>query len=220
MAHIQKMTDKPRTLPWRAQVHRKGHKVMVKMFANRKEAERWADEQERSIRLAGLPLTIDDLKNHTVREIVERYRDEITPTKGCCVSERSALNNFLRHKDISEKSLAYVSRQDAWKYINDRLKENWHGKPITPRTVRREVNSIQHVFEVAKEQWGLSNLVNPFRGISIKGSMHRRKRRLERGELKRILDAVMSAVGVIAFMFLWLYGSPLKLECACKRYSI
>ena len=29
MAYIQKLTDKPRTLPWRAQVRRKGHKVLV-----------------------------------------------------------------------------------------------------------------------------------------------------------------------------------------------
>ena len=35
MAHIQKLTDKQRTLPWRAQVRRKGHKVLVKMFATR-----------------------------------------------------------------------------------------------------------------------------------------------------------------------------------------
>jgi integrase len=82
-----------------------------------------------------------------------------------------------------------VSKQDAYKYINERLKETWQGKPITARTVRRELNSIQHVFEVAKEEWGFSNLVNPFREINIKGSSHRRKRRLLDGELERLEDA-------------------------------
>lgn len=70
MAHIQKLTDKRRTLPWRAQVRRKGHKVMVKMFMTKAEAQAWADEQERTIRLTGLPLTIDDLKKQTVGDIV------------------------------------------------------------------------------------------------------------------------------------------------------
>src|SRR5262249_1873423 len=133
MAHVRKMTDKPRSLPWRAQVHRKGHPILVKMFASREEAEHWASEQERSIRLAGLPLTIGDLRRTTLKDIVERYRDEITPEKGGAISETTVLNKFLR-RDICEKSLAYLSKGDAWNYINDRLKERWRGKPITPRT--------------------------------------------------------------------------------------
>ncbi len=79
MAHIQKLTDKRRTLPWRAQVRRKGHKVLVKMFATRSEAEHWATEQERTIRLTGLPHTIKELEKRRVSEIVERYLKEITP---------------------------------------------------------------------------------------------------------------------------------------------
>ena len=74
----------------------------------------------------------------------------ITPTKGCHVSETTVLNKFLRHK-FCAKSLAYVSRQDAYSYRDDRLKEKWKGNPIKPLTVRREINTIQHVFEVARE---------------------------------------------------------------------
>ena len=184
MAYIKKLTDKPRTLPWRAQIRRKGHKPMVKMFRTKGEAERWASEQERTIRLTGLPLTIDELKKHTVGDIVRRYLEEITPTKGCRVSETTVLNKFLR-RDFCSKPLAYVSRPDAYKYVDERLKEIWRGKPITPRTVRREINTIQHIFEVARERWGLP-VVNPFRGLAIKGSSYRRKRRLQPGELEKL----------------------------------
>jgi hypothetical protein len=89
MAHIKKMTDKPRTLPFRAQVKRKGHPTLVKMFQTRSQAERWAREQEKSILEIGLPLTIDDLKDHTLREIVKRYLEEITPHKGSHVKRKS-----------------------------------------------------------------------------------------------------------------------------------
>ncbi len=41
--------------PWRATVKRKGHGVLVKHFPTKDEAELWAGEQDRSIRLAGLP---------------------------------------------------------------------------------------------------------------------------------------------------------------------
>jgi hypothetical protein len=166
MAHIRKLTDKPRTLPWRAQIRRKGQKVRVKMFASKREAERWAGEQERTIRMTGLPLTIDDLKKHSFADIIKRYRDEITQTKGCRVSETTVLNKLLRHP-LAFKSLAYISRQDAYEYRDDRLKETWKGKPIKPSTVRREINTIQHIFEVAREQWGLTNLQNPFRALRV-----------------------------------------------------
>jgi integrase len=202
MAHIRKLADKPRALPWMAHIHRKGHKRLIKMFKTRREAEHWADEQERSIRLAGLPLTTEDLKKHTVGDIVRRYLTEITPTKGSHVSETAVLTRFLE-RPICSKMLAYVTRQDAYQYVNDRLKETWkvkHGKgeprPITPRTVRREINSIQHIFEVAREQWGFSNLINPFHRLRIKGSMLRRKRRLNEGELARLEHACEKCRGL------------------------
>jgi integrase len=202
MAYIHKVIDKPRALPWRAQIRRKGHKTLVKMFKTRAEAELWANEQERSIRLAGLPLTTDDLKKHTAGDIVRRYLNEVTPTKGSRVSETAVLKKFLQHP-ICAKALAYVTRQDAYQYVNDRLKDTWkvkHGKgdprPITPRTVRREVNSIQHVFEVAREQWGFTNLTNPFRGLKIKGSMYRRSRRLKDGELQKLEDVCRNCRGL------------------------
>ncbi len=195
MAYIRKLTDKPRSLPWRAQVRRKGHKVLVKMFASKREAEHWATEQERTIRLRGLPPTFEELKKHTVSDIVRRYLKEITPTKGCRVSETTVLNKFLK-RDICSKALAYISRQDAYEYVSLRLKETWKGKPITPRTVRRELNTIQHIFEVAKERWGLINLVNPFRALPVKGSMHRRKRRLNDGELEKLERACEDCRGL------------------------
>jgi integrase len=184
-----------RKLPWRAQVKQKGYPKLIKHFPTKKEAKRWADEQEASIRNKGLPLTIEELKKQTVGDIVRRYRDEITPTKGSHVSESTVLNKFLT-RDICKKALAYLSTKDGYDYLTERQKETWRGKPITPRTIRREVNSIQHVFEVARKRWGLTNLVNPFRGLEIKGSMYRRRRRLNEGELERLIDACEQCRGL------------------------
>jgi integrase len=209
MAYIKKMTDKTRTLPWRAQVRRKGHPPLVKMFETKAEAEAWVGEQERQIRLAGLPLTINELKTHTIGDIVRRYLKEITPSKGCRVSEAAVFNAFLRH-GIAKISLAYFKKKDAWTYITERLRETRKGKPIQPSTVRREINSIQHVFEIAKERWGFENLVNPFRGIKIPGSMHRRTRILEQGEPERLLKACEHCRGLNRFYV------PLAIYLACE----
>jgi hypothetical protein len=149
MAHIREMKDKARTVPWRAHVNRKGHKPLVKMFKTKQEAEQWAGEQERSIRLVGLPLTIDQLKKHTVGEIVKRYLAEITPKKASSVNEAAVLKKFLRENSLAKKSLAYVSSQDAHAYRRARENDSWRDKPIAAPTIRREVSTFAHIFETA-----------------------------------------------------------------------
>ena len=178
MAHIKFMADKPRSLPWRAHVNRKGHKPLVKMHPTKQEAEVWASEQERSIRLNGLPLTIDQLKNVFVKDIVSRYLLEKTPFKRT-TSEKSVLTRF-RDSDLGRKSLAAISKVDAYGYVNQRFKK------VERSTVRRDVNSIQHVFEVAKEEWGYTNLTNPFR-IKLKNTKKIRKREVKPEELRALL---------------------------------
>ena len=192
MAHVKYMNDKNRTLRWRAHIHRKGMKPLVKMFATRQEAEHWAAEQERTIRLTGLPLTIEELKKVTVADIVKRYMKEKTPHKGCAASELTVLNKFLT-RDICFKALAYVTKQDGEDYYKERLNEEWKGKPIQPSTIRRELNSIQHVFVVAQKQY--PQLINPFEGIEIEGSSRPRRRGLNPGELEKLEEACNSALG-------------------------
>src|SRR5262245_61573895 len=115
-----------RKLPWRAQVKRKGHPKLIKHFLTKDEAELWAGEQERSIRLAGLPLRVSGLAKHMVKEIVERYRDEVTPTKAGKALETARLNRFLSEKpgkDLCSKSLAYLTKKDGYEYVSERQKQ-------------------------------------------------------------------------------------------------
>src|SRR5262249_35561865 len=151
------------------------------------DAERWIREQERSIEITGLPLTVDALRKHTLGSLVERYLKEKTPDKGSAYSETTVLKKFLKHP-ICKQHLP-ISQMDAYAYINQRKKDTYKGKkivdkqgkiigyemkPVTPRTVWREKNIIQHIFEVAKKEWeGFTNLPNPFAGIQIKGSQYR-----------------------------------------------
>jgi integrase len=188
MAYITKLKDKPRKHPWIARIRRKGYPPIIKMHPTREEAVAWAHEQERSIRTTGLPLPITQLKQHTVGDIVERYLDEVTPTKKSHVREASTLKRFLQ-RDIAKKSLAYVSRQDAKEYEKERLKESYRDKLVTPSTVRREMNFLQDIFEVAREDWGHKGLVNPFRGLKIKGAKQARDRVLNQGELEKLEQA-------------------------------
>jgi integrase len=181
MGGISKVVDSRGNIKYRASIHRKGCKPINKRFTFEKDAKRWIRENESALETTGLPITRDHLRKHTVREIVTRYLNEKTPKKGCAANEATVLKKFLR-RDICNLPLSAITVQNAYKYKHDREKETWNGKPISPSTIRRELNTIQHVFEVARKEWGFTNLF-PFRGIDIKGSMIRRTRRLKTGEL-------------------------------------
>jgi hypothetical protein len=78
---------KGKSKPWLAQIHRKGHKTFSRSFSQKRDAERWASEEERTIEITGLPMTIEGLKKQTVGELVDRYLREVTPTKAGAENE-------------------------------------------------------------------------------------------------------------------------------------
>ena len=182
-----------RNRPWRAQIRRKGHSTFNKSFTQKKDAQRWAAEQERTIDLTGLPLTIEQLRKTTVGDVVDRYLKEVTPQKASVENEKLVLEKFKRNP-MCKKSLAELSSGLGVKYRDERLKDTWKpkgtkgpAKPIKPSTVRREVNTLHHIFEVARTEWDFTNLINPFDGLKIKLKAlglpsPRRKRRLNPGE--------------------------------------
>lgn len=190
---ILKLKDKPRSKPYRVRVA-----GQVKMFRTLEQAKRWERFCEDTVLMTGLPPTIEELKRHTVGDLVDRYLKEKTPHKGSAVNERTVLKKF-RKRSICSLSLAAVKKEHAAKYRDERLQETWRKKPITPRTVRREVNTLHHIFVVAREEWGFENLKNPFDGLTIRGSMYRRTRQLNPGELDRLLDASKRCLGLNKF---------------------
>jgi hypothetical protein len=66
---------------WRATIKRKGHGVLVRRFPIKNEAELWASEQERSIGLVGLPLSVETLQ----------YRGKKSAKKGSAATMTAAM---------------------------------------------------------------------------------------------------------------------------------
>lgn len=194
---VYKRTDRTKGKLWVAEINRKGLPPFKKSFELEADASRWHREQQREIDMKGLPLTIETLKGVTVGAIIERYLKEVTPTKASKVNEAAVLNKFLRErKDLCRKALAYVTPTDAYTYRNQRLKDTWRGEPITTRTVAREITTLRHAFNVAIEEWGYSNLKNPFGNMGLNGTKYQRKRRLREGELERLIEAAKGCLGL------------------------
>jgi integrase len=179
---------KGRSKPWLAQIKHRGQPAYSRAFELKETAERWEREEERKWDARGLPGTAREFEKTTVGDLVTKYLNEVSPTKAGYPVEKLVLNKFLS-RSMAKKSIAHVSTKDAANYRNERLRETVRGKAIAPSTVRREFNTLQHVFEVARTEWGYSDITNPFRGLRIKGTYRPRNRRLKEGELKRLIDA-------------------------------
>jgi integrase len=174
---VYKLTDKPRKRPWCADWYEGGIR-RKRMFATKEEAVYCEASELTSIAQTGRPLRRKEREKKFVKEIVEHYRDEVSPQHEGHSEDTYRIKVFLKH-DICKKSLALVNKRDAKAYIAHRL-----AKGKKPSTVRREVNLWVQVFETAREED--EGLQNPFTKITIRGSSDRRERRLIGDELQRL----------------------------------
>lgn len=106
------------------------------------KARQWALEREVELKSldGGLSLT------HVVRDVFERYRDEVSIGKKGERWERLRLNRLAKDSlgDVKLKDLKAAHVAD-WR--DRRLKQ------VKGSTVNRELNLISHCFEVARSEW-------------------------------------------------------------------
>jgi integrase len=197
---VFKLKDaKSRTLPWRAVVFRQGQSRLTKMFPTRQEAEMFESHHKQAERLKGIPEyeKAKEHQNFSQKKVKDVIQDYITDNPSMSNNNLVTLKAFLR-EPIVEKNLLEFSKQDVNRFIAKRKKDtwkvpNWHteAKPITPRTIRRQLRVLSGAFRYAIEMKdGFEHLPNHFQGLRIEGSTGgRRKRSLRDGELERIMEA-------------------------------
>jgi len=91
MATIRKLRGR-----WQAQVRRRGVPPRAKSFDKRTDAERWARDLEAEADRTGWVADTRAAEKTTLRELLTRYRAQVTPGKRGAVSEASRINSILR----------------------------------------------------------------------------------------------------------------------------
>jgi len=92
---------------WRAQVKTLGVRDS-RVFTTRREAVQWAARREQEIRhAASAPLG----EQHTLRDALRRYADEVSPAKRGMRREQIALRAFERHALPLDAPIARVTAQ-------------------------------------------------------------------------------------------------------------
>src|SRR5262245_28625959 len=136
-------------------------KPISKTFDSRVEAERWARRIESEVDAGKrvLFLATPEARSLTLREALERYRDEKTPDKAGPEQERYRIGRWLKHP-LAGKMLHQLVPGDFEKFRDDRLAK---GKALA--TVRHELNVISQVYECARFSWRMRDLENPLKHV-------------------------------------------------------
>lgn len=181
MATIRKHRDK-----FQVRIRRKDASPLTRSFATYADAKEWATLQERKADRGELGADRKELERITLAKLVERYRDEVLPTKKAETVERYILNAFLRHP-ICKKKLSDLTTSDFATYRDQRLRS------ISGASLKRQLTPLRNMFKVARTEWDIPLLGNPLSGLTLKATDNKRERRLQAGEHGRLMEALAQA---------------------------
>lgn len=185
---------------FRARIMVEGQSIS-RNFLYEEDAVRWLNDKRDAIksgRFAAQRLS----ETVTLREALERYGRDISPTKKRVKDERSAIVRILDALgSVAGRPIGMVHTSDITDYIEKRLKTTRQraGGPsrgcrtatLSPSSVNREVAIISHCYTVATSKWGINGLQNPVIPGVRPSENEKRTRRLEGDEEQRLIAAAI-----------------------------
>ncbi|MCP5157360.1 MAG: site-specific integrase, partial [Ectothiorhodospiraceae bacterium] len=169
---------------WKAVVRRHGWPTAIKTFKSKRDAQDWAQATETEM-VRGVYVRRTGGERMTLREALERYEAEVSPTKrGSTVKNERARFKILR-EHLGAYSLAALSPDVIARYRDQRL-----ALGRANNTVRLELALLSHLYATAIREWGLGLTYNPVSNIRKPSPGSGRTRRLDPDEERRLLHAV------------------------------
>lgn len=175
MSTIRKRDNK-----YQVAIRRKGFAPVYRSFHNRSDALEWSRHMEAQADRGDLPKPTKVLDAYRVKDLIERYRDEITVKKRSCDTETYMLDSFLR-QPIANLPLSQITSSHFSSYRDKRL------KAVKPGTVNRELSIINHAFGIAERDWDIPIKANPLAKLRKLKVNNARTRRLSSDEFDLLL---------------------------------
>ncbi len=122
---------------WQAQARKKGHPLQTKTFETRAAAE----QRARAIEVEmdqGAFVSRAEAESTTLKELLERYLEEVTPLKKGAEPETNRLRLMMRHP-LGRRYVAGVRGVDIARWRDERLHK------VTVATVKRDLVLLGHV---------------------------------------------------------------------------
>jgi integrase len=178
MAHFRK-----RSGAWEATVQKKGVGRISRTFDTRGDAEAWAKVTESEL-VRGVYIPRKEAESTTLAEALDRYKREVSSAKKGHRREKTRILIWKTHP-LAKRFLASIRGSDMASYRDERIKAGY-----SSNTIRLELAIISHLFEIARKEWGMEGLLNPVKSIRMPSPPAGRDRRLQPGELEKILESV------------------------------
>ena len=185
MAYFQK-----RSGSWRAIVKRKGFERITRTFDTKAEAEIWAATLESEMG-RGIFVSQKEAESTTLEESLDRYEREISSSKKGHLQEKKRIRTWKSHP-LAKRFLASIQGKDIAAWRDARIKSG-----SSANTVRLDLAIISHLFEIARKEWGMEGLKNPVKSIRLPSPPSGRDRRLQPGELEKLLESVSEEMGQV-----------------------
>lgn len=170
-------TFRKRSNAWQARVQRNGQADLSKTFKSRSEALAWA---------RGIEYELDKGFNHsappkaTLGELLNKYLDEVTPSKKSASVETYRIRKWLKHP-LAMRDVSGIKSTNLCKWRDECINQG-----LSPNSIRLELAIVSHLFNVARTEWGFHNLSNPAVTLRIPKLPNGRTRRVEASELECI----------------------------------
>lgn len=191
MASIQQRTNKNGTKVWRAIIRIKGYPTVCDHFDRKQEAQDWANDTERQIKLGKYNFAKNAQKK-TVADLIDRYiSDGVLDHHKAAKDTKRHLEYFK--SEIGEYALTFITPELL---LDERKKlletPSSQGTPRTPATVNRYFSSLSGAL-----RYGCKNLrwvdENPCVNLLKLKENPRKRRVLTSDEEIRLLEACKSS---------------------------
>lgn len=132
---------------WQARIRRKGFPDEVKSFSTKAEALAWARGLESDID-RGTYLDTSEARRWLLRDLLQRYVDEVSPTKRSFKRETETIQ-FMQRQRMALHTMATLTPAVVATYRDDRL------KTVSAGTIIRELSILSSAISHARREWSL-----------------------------------------------------------------
>lgn len=173
-------TFRKRSNAWQVRIQRSGYPDQSKSFKTRSEALVWARKIESDLDNGVLHQPVNS--KILLKDLLERYKSEVTCHKKHPAAEAYRINFWLRHS-LANQPISSIKSSDIAKWREERVKLG-----RSPNTLRLELAVLSNLFTVAANEWGYEELANPTAKVKLPRLPSGRIRRLNNNEFELIIQ--------------------------------
>lgn len=164
---------------WRAEIVKAGHRES-KSFPTKREGQQWLTHRESELSTA----TVSGIQLQTLKDVLERYRDEISPRNKGHRWESVRINRYLTEEpQLCAKFIHQVTTTDLAAWRDRRLKQ------VQAVSVRRDIALLRAAWGYARREW--KNLRDdPWTDLTMPPEGRHRERIYSQDEINRITLAL------------------------------